>query len=229
MSNGSTLFKKQNAKVPHLVQAGGGGVAGEVGDLRNDLDTELAAIAPITVDDYVNPPTADVDAIKTAFASQVAPVTYTGAQLTGVVGAAAMAIPRNITVTTGAGGTPADVPANLTVTGTYQGRAQTETIAISQTAATVAGTKPFDVVTSLALDAGQGTGGTLEVGFGAGLGLTKTPKARASSATVPFREITNAAVPGTGGTISTDKLYVPNTAPNGTNDYAVYYEYDPAA
>ncbi len=228
MANGSTLFKNQGPAVQHLANAPGG-LAGEVYDLRQDLKKELAKLAPITVDEFINPPTADVDGIKTAIASVAAPVTYSGAQLNGVVGAAVMAIPRNVSVTTGAGGTPADVPANATFTGKYQGKVQTEVIAISQSAATVVGTKPFDSITSIALDAGQGTGGTLEFGFGAGLGVTLKPKARATSAILPFREVTNAAVPGTPGTLNADKLYTPNTAPNGTNDYAVYYEWDPAA
>lgn len=228
MSNGSTLFQKQNAKIPHLVQSGGG-LAGEVADLRKDLDDELAPIAPITVDDFTDAATADIDAIKAAFASVATPVTYSGAELDGVVGEDAMPIPRNITVTTGAGGTPGDAPATVTVTGTFQGKAQSEVITVSQTAATAAGLKPFDKVTSLAFAAGDGTGATLEVGFGAGLGVAKTPKARSAATALPFRELLNGAAAASPGTLSIAKLYVPNTAPNGTNDYAVYYEWDPAA
>ncbi len=223
---GSTLFNKSKPQKTNLV-APGSDLGGEIFDLRADLKTIFNSLAPITVDEFTNPPVADVDAIKTAFTSVASPVTYSGAQLNGVVGAGTMAIPRNITVTTGAGGTPADVPANLTVTGTYKGKPQSEVIAISQTAATVAGTKPFDKVTSLALDAGQGTGGTLEVGFGAALGMSFKPKARGGG-TLLVREIAVGALV-TNGAITALGLYTPNGAPNGTNDYAIYYEYDPDA
>ena len=228
-ANGSTLFIKQNAKIPHLAGPGSGGLAGEVADLRKDLDAELAPIAPITVDDYQStaPATADIDAILLQTASIVAPTTYSGAGLDGVVGALAMPYGRNITITTDAAGTPADAPANCVVTGLYRGVVQVETITVSQIAGVGTGLKPFDTVTSLAFPLSQGTGALLSVGFGAGLGVTHTPKARSAATALPFRELMDGGVLAI-GVLTVARLWTPSTAPNAARKFALYYEYDPA-
>lgn len=224
MGSGSTLFQNQNAKVPHLVQSDGG-LSGEVKDLRADLDVELGKLVPITNDEYTNAATAVTNAIKTAIASVAAPVTYSGAQLNGAVGANALPIPRNITVTT-AGVTPADAPATATINGLYRGKVQTETITVSQTAATAVGVKPFSKVTSIVLPAADGTAATLAFGFGAGLGLSHIPKVRAGGVR-PVQETMDGTAP-TAGAITANGLYTPNTAPDGVHDYNVMYEFDPA-
>lgn len=223
--NGSDLFKNENAAKPHLV-AGAGGVSGEIADLRADLKRVLGKLAPISVDEYTNPAAADTDGILLAKACTVATQTYDSvAELDGVT-AGTLSPPRNVTVTT-AGSTPADAPATLTVTGTYLGKPQTETINVGQTATTVAGTKPFDKVTKLELSAGQGTDATVAVGFGAGLGLGQPIKTRGGIVSL-IHEVSAGAVVTTGA-VTALGLYTPAAAPDAARDYAVYFEMDPAA
>lgn len=182
---------------------------------------------PLRQETYTNLAAADDDAIKTAIASVASTVTYSGAALNGAIGAGAISPPRNITVTT-AGSTPADAPATATITGTaIDGSAQTDTINVGQTATTVAGTKAFAAVTSIALSAGDGTGATLAFGTGNVIGLDSKLRDVGGVAGI-VKEVANATVvtngtfvlPATSGPFGT---YAPNSAPNGTNDYAIVY------
>jgi hypothetical protein len=182
---------------------------------------------PLRKETYTNLAAADDDGIKTAIASVASTVTYSGSALNGAIGAGAISPPRNITVTT-AGVTPADAPATATITGTaIDGSAQTDSITISQTAATAAGTKAFATVTSIALTAGDGTGATLAFGTGNVVGLDSKLDSIGGVAGI-LKEVANATVvtngtfvlPATSGPFGT---YSPNTAPNGTNDYAILY------
>lgn len=232
MANGSGLFRNQYAKKPHLLQASGG-IAAEVKDLRDDIASSLGGLAAITVDEYTNAPAADTDAFKTAIATVAAVVTYSGTALNGVVGEAALAYPRNVTVTTG-GATPADAPATATINGVdVNGSAISETITVAQTAATAAGTKAFSKVTSIELPAADGTAATLEFGFGDLLGLSQPIKTRAGY-TGSILEIEAGTATTTGAFADTtvgapNGTYLPTTVPDGSTDYAVYYEYDPTA
>ena len=54
MGNGSGLLSTQRARLPHLVR-GTGGLAGEVADLRDDLESEMAPLVAMTVDNFVAP------------------------------------------------------------------------------------------------------------------------------------------------------------------------------
>jgi hypothetical protein len=223
MSNGSSLFANQHAQKPHLV-TGKQGVPGEVDDLRRDIAAVLGSLAALTVDEFTNPAAGAVNSLELSTACTVAPRTVTTFIAGGLVILAAGG--RNVTIST-TGTTPADAPATALVTGTYRGLPQTETINVPQTAATAAGVKPFDLVTSVAYAAAQGTDAANSIGIGDGVGLARTPLARAGG-TVPIREVVDGGLVTTGA-ITTNKLYTPATAPNGTHDYAVYYEYDPAA
>lgn len=232
---GAGLFSKKAPVKPHLVQTGAtGGVAAEVADLRDDVKRELAPMAALSEEEFTNPPAADVDAIKTAFASAVTAQSYSGAALNGVVGGADLLYPRNITVTTGAGGTPADVPATMTVTGLdVNGDVLTETINISQTAGTAVGAKCFKRVTQLDFPVGQGTGGTMEVGFGAIIGLGKKIRVLAGAVSLLKEHAAGSVV--TNGVLANPTTsppngsYAPNSAPDGTRDYWVLYAFDPLA
>jgi hypothetical protein len=87
--------------------------------------------------------------------------------------------PRNVTFTT-AGGTAADAPATVTVTGTdVNDAAQTETITLAQTATIASGTKAFKTVSRVEFPAADGTGATIAMGYGtvtaATLGQTIKP------------------------------------------------------
>lgn len=227
MPHGSTLFNRQQPALPHLVQQGGG-LSGEIADLRKDLKTILNRLAPIGVSEFTNPATASTTAIKTAAATVASVQSFSGATLNGSTGANAMpgGIARNVSITT-AGVTPADVPATATITGLYLGKAQTETINVGQTATTVFGTKPFDKVTQIDLPAADGTAATLAFGFGPALGVGLPVKSRASGVVI-IREVVDGALVTTGA-LTSNNLYTPATAPDGAHDYAVYYEFDPAS
>jgi hypothetical protein len=208
------------------------GLAGEVGDLRDDLEEEMRAAAAIAIEEFVDPAAADVDAIKTAFASVATPVTYsTAAELDGVVGLAEMDPPRNVTVTTGAAGTPADAPATMTVNGTgADDEVLSEVITVSQIAGEGTGTAAFKTVTSIVFPAGDGTGATLEVGFGDVFGLGRPLLSRAGLASVLREHEAGALVTtGTFSDAATEPpygTYEPATVADAANDYALYYEWD---
>ena len=224
-SLGSGLWNKQKALAPNIVRPGGG-TGGEIFDLRADIANELAPMAAIAIEEFTNPATGAANDLLAATASTVAVQSYTAAQLVAGGLTKLAAFPRNVTFTT-AGVTPADAPDTVTVVGTYRGKAQSETINVAQTATIATGTKPFSTITSITYAAGQGTGATVAIGIGNGLGVSQVPKARAGLL-APIREIAIGAAVTTGALTSTG-LYTPSAAPNGTNDYAIYYEYDPTA
>lgn len=221
MSNGSGLFSDQSPLKPHLLR-GSGGVASEIGDLRRDVGETLEPLVAQTVDEFTNPAAGAANDLKAATAVTVAPATVLEAGLLAGGLAKLAAYPRNIKFTT-AGNTPADAPATATITGTYNGVAQSEVVNVPQTASSASSTKPFSTIESIVYSAGQGTDATVAIGVGDSLGVTKTPKARAG-AVIPMREIAVGAVVTT-GTLTADGLYTPAAAPDGTRDYAVYYEY----
>lgn len=97
-----------------------------------------------------------------------AAVTLTASAQTVTTAITSPAVPRNVSVTGNASG----ITGNVVVTGTnYNGDTITETIALSGTS-TVAGTKAFKTVTSIALPAKTNSSGdTVSVGIGSALGL----------------------------------------------------------
>jgi hypothetical protein len=199
-----------------------GGIAAEVNDVRKDVKDTLAPLAAIAIDEFTNPAAAGAADLEAATATTVAPRTVTTFLAGGVAKLAAF--PRNVTFTTG-GGTPADAPATALVTGTYRGKPQTETVTLAQTATIANGVKPFSTITSVAYAAADGTGATISIGVGLGLGTAQIPLSRAGLV-APVREIAAGAAV-TNGVLTVEGLYTPNTAPNGTNDYAIFYEYNP--
>jgi hypothetical protein len=229
--SGSGLFSDQRGKKPHLSDPGKGGVLGEVGDLRADVGNVMAKLAAITVQEWIDPVALANDGLEAATATTVAPRTVTTFEAAGV--AALAAYPRNVTFTT-AGATPADAPANAVVTGTdIDGNALTETVTVPQTAATGAGVKAFKTVTSVAYAAADGTGATVAIGFGDVFGLEEMLIARGGGAAV-VQEIEAGSAVTTGTFVLPASsppygTYAPATAADGSNDYAVYYEYDPTA
>lgn len=225
MALGSGQFSSQKAQKPHLLQ-GTGGLAPEIKDLRDDIKKDFLANAAIAIEEFTDPPAAGAALISVAAASQVA----AGRSATLLALAAAISPPRNITVTT-AGTTPADAPASAVVTGTdFNGAVITETLTIAQTATIAVGVKAFASVTSIVETAGDGTGATMSYGIGALIGLGKPIKTRAGL-TAPIREIAAGAAV-TNGTFASaatsppNGTYSPNSAANGANDYALFYEYD---
>lgn len=205
------------------------GPEGEAADLRADLLKWLPKLAAITVEEFTNPPAASAAGILAATASSVAvqsigPASMVGAPATEFV----LPFARPITVTT-AGGTAADAPASVTITGKdIDGNAMTETIAVPQTATVQAGVKCFKSVSLITTTAGDGTGATMAIGWDAPLGLTLSPQPRAG-ATLLVREIAVGALVTTGAISSATTnaphgMYTPADAANGTRDFAIFYE-----
>lgn len=230
MSNGSGLFSNQGPAQGRFIE-GKGGVAGEVNDLRQDVKRELGALAAITVDEYTDPLAGAAGALEAATATQVTPRTAT---LLAAGVAELDKVARPIQFTT-AGGTPADAPATATITGPdANGDQQTEVVNLAQTATTATSTTCFKGTgTTIQYAAGDGTGATVAIGYPNVLALGQPLKTRAGAAAV-LKEIEAGATVTTGtftdpATNPPNGAYAPATAPDGTNDYAVYYEFDPTA
>lgn len=227
-SFGSGLFQTAFPANPHLVR--GNGLSKEVRDVREDVRVAMLGLASIQVEEFTDLPAASANAIKLAIATVAAITTYSGAQLDGAIGGATLPAPRNVTITT-AGVTPADAPANAVINGLdVDGNALSETITVAQTATIATGVKAFSKITSIVLPAADGTAATLAFGFGSKIGLRKKIKARAGL-TAAIKEIAGGAVVTNGvfvlpATAPPYGTYAPNTVPDGTTDYAIYYEAD---
>lgn len=170
MTAGSGIFSKMKDKIDHLVNPGGG-LAGEIFDLRKDIATELGSVAGFVVEEFTNlvgaaAPGAAV--LRVATATPLTPTTVLPAALLDAGKAMLLAHPRPLTFTT-AGGTPADAPANVVITGTDQnGAVISETLALAQTATIVTSVKAYKTITSLVFPAADGAGAaTIAIGIGA--------------------------------------------------------------
>ena len=229
----SGLFSKQKAQRPHLVR-GTGGIAGEIADLRNDIEDELGVLAAVAVEEFIDPPASAVDAIVVALApDDTQAVSLSGAALDGTIGAAEMDPPRNLTFDT-LGATPADVPATADVVGTdVNNQPLLETVTLSQIVGQAVGVKAFKTVVSIDYPIADGTDATVSVGIGEQFGLAKTIKSRAGLADLT-REIEAGSIVTTGtivdaATSEPNGTYEPATVADAANDYAIYYEWDPTA
>jgi hypothetical protein len=242
MSNsGSGLFSNERATNPSSFEAGKSGMAGELGDLRRDIQRTLAPLAAIAVEEFTNALAAAANNVMAATASVATARTLlpaatpaagslTQATVTNLANA-----PRQLVFTT-AGTTPANQPASATIYGKDErGKAQVETVALAQTAAAATSTKFFSDVEKIELPAGEGAAATLAIGLGAKIGLSQKIRARAGLAAV-IREIAGGAVVTTGtiglasvATNGTYGSYTPFAALDGAVDFALYYEYDPTA
>ncbi len=234
MTTGSGLFGDQGPDIPHLVE-GKRGVAGEVDDLRDDIGSVLGGMAALTVEEFTNVDAAAAAALEAATATQ-APVRTATLLQAGLDILAKH--PRTITFTV-AGGTPAHAPANAVITGQDDnGDVQTETVSLNQGGGLTTSVKTFkDTGLSIAYPAGDGTNATVSIGIGPILGLGKKLKSRAGAVAV-LHEI-EAGTPKAGDALAgtyadaatspPNGSYSPGAAPNDTNDYAIFYEYDPTA
>jgi hypothetical protein len=222
---GRSLWAAAQPVVGHLLS--GGGLPKEIKDLRADLTTAFAGMPNLVVEEWTDLEPGTVNAIKTAAATVATVASFSGASLNGAVGAAALSRPRRVTVTT-AGATASDAPATALITGLAPDgvTAQTDTITVSQTAATATSTKFFSKVTQIDLPAADGTGATLAFGFSSEVLLRRVPVSRAGLA-FALHEVA-AGVLVTTGTISVaNQSYTPASAPDGSKDYCIYYEAEP--
>jgi hypothetical protein len=236
----SKQFGAKSPAIPHLVR-GSGGLAGEIKDLREDIDETFAEQEAgggyLRTDEFIDAPAADADYLMTARASLLTTVDVWDKDSAEATAAwqneDEMVPPRNLLV---AGNGNADITAaTLTVTGYIRDDAgnlvaQTEDIAIPNNlgAAGVQSTKPFSLVTSASMSADHaGINGTFTLGFGDAIGLSALVKERAGLI-APLREVSGGAVVTTGVVTnpvdSAVSLYTPNAVPDGAVDYAVTYE-----
>ena len=184
----------------------------------------------IWCDEYTDPAAADVDALVTAYTTSTAIQVFSGATLDGIVGAGTLTYARNVTLTLSSH-TDWDATTGVVVGTDIVGRPITENFTIPNNGnTTVVGAKCFLYVTSITIPAQTGTGGTATFGFGALLGLTRQAKVRAGTIGI-IREI-EAGVVVTTGTFAVPATGLPfgsysaSNAPNGSRDYALYYELD---
>lgn len=217
---------------PHLVR-GAGGVAGEVADLRADVDEAFDTMENgglVRADEFTDPPAADADGIKASFATAAAAQTFRAADMDGAEGATLTGGPRGIEITR-----TADV-------GSYQfaddivikGKAYGEPVTLTFTPADADGGDTItsnedlglDEITEAIFPADVDAAGAYEIGFSAEMVLYRGIKDLAGIAT-PLREVEAGVVVTTGG--FTGRKYLPPVnVPNGTRDFAVVYVADPA-
>lgn len=231
---GSGLMSTKSPRDSHLVRPGGG-VVGELFKLRGDIDMDLGPMANIVVEEWTNPPAASVSGLKTAFATSITAQVYMGAALNGaLVGSAAMGgIPRPPSVTASDNSSHAGYTGSVTFKGTdINGKPITAVVAITNNATTVGTACGF--WTEADIPAQPDALGSLQLGIGAAIGLGKPVKGRVGGA-LAVREMVNVgsgAVLVTTGTLAAPAAALPNGsytpagAPNGTNDYCLFYEAD---
>jgi hypothetical protein len=228
----STLFGHRSPRLAHLVLRGKGGLPGEIADLRGDTEDAFLAMQAnggyIHTDEFTNVAAADVDGIKLAAATAATPQAFTAANWDGVLGTAEMVPPRNATITTSS---HADVDAvAVVITGRirdFMGLlvAQTDTINLTDGGgATDAGIKAFSFIDGVAVPAQGGAGGSLSIGWGVLIGMSRPMRSMAGLLR-PLREVAAGSVVtnGTFAATAPNGTYSPNSAPNGTNDYALTF------
>lgn|SRR5574343_348854 len=179
-------------------------------------------------DEWTNPAIADVDYFIGATATSASIVTHTS-----FLNTAALSPPRNVTFVASS---HADFNAvAMVITGTdLYGRSLTETLTLTDAGNTTDnGVKAFRTVTSIVIPAQGGTGGSYTIGFGNRIGLSRKLKERAGVSSL-LKEHAAGSV-ATNGTVQSATTspphgtYQPNTAPDGSRDYAVLYEIDYSA
>jgi len=230
-------MSSQSPKQERFVYPSKGGVAGEVGDLRQDLENELAPMGAIAVEEYIDPLATAADNMMAATTSQTTEDELLP-DATPAVGVLTQATIDNMALDTGgarqllftvAGGTPAHRAPTATVYGLdIDGKVATETVGLPDVAGTALTGTFFSRVDKVVLAAGSGAGATVAIGLGALLGLGASVRSRAGRVAV-IQEVaagsvvTNGtvlegvALPGTdtgtadlstGGTLGTETLIV---------------------
>ncbi len=110
---------------------------------------------------------ADADAIKTSVASSTSEESYSGAELNGAIGAAAMVPARTLSVTTSSNTGSYNIADPITFTGTdSEGNAISEDLTLTNEdgGETLVTTKAFRTVTSIATPEQNDTGGAFTFG-----------------------------------------------------------------
>lgn len=176
MPRQSKSFGRRTAHRPHLVKPGGG-LSGEIADLREDTEAAFLGIEKGGVVSQVfvraASPVVLANGIKTTFASAVTPLVLVNADWDGILapgsGPALINTPRQIVFTVGGGGTPANwTGGNIVLTGTdADDRVITETLVSAAGAGSVTSVQFFKTLTGATVAAGSGTGAQLTLGVAA--------------------------------------------------------------
>jgi len=190
MTLGSGLMTAQRPKQSRFV-TGKRGLAGEVGDLRDDIEEELSPMAAIAVQEYVDPLATAANNLMAATTSQAAEdellpdaTPATGVLTQATIDNLSTGGPRQILFTV-AGGTPAHRAPTATIYGTAVGGAKTsETVSLPSVAGTALTGTFFVDIDRIVLAAGSGTGATVAIGLGALLGLSASVVSRAGRVAV---------------------------------------------
>jgi hypothetical protein len=198
---------------------------------RGPVGTALAACMAIDVLSLVDPAVGAVADLKAATATVAAIVALDADDLlTAGKTKLAAHTGRNLTFTT-AGATASDAPANVVIVGKLNGVAVTETLALSQTAATATGVKCYDEITSITYPAADGTGATIAIGIGDKFAFPTKVKVRGAAMGI-LKELEDNAEATAGtlvlpATCDPNGNYTANSAPDGALDFTVYYEREP--
>ncbi len=229
----SQYFGSQRGEVPHLTE-GKRGLAGEVDDLRGDVDAAFEAMETngmFRVDEFTDPPAADPDGHKTSFATQATDNRLLAADMDGAEGAGpTTGGPRAIQITRAANAGSYQFAADITV----KGKAYGEDITLTFTPPDADGGDTLtsnenlglDVIEEVLIPADVDAAGAYEIGFGAGMALFRPIRSLAGDADNPLREV-EAGVVVTTGTFA-GRIYTPPVnVPDGVRDYAVVYVADP--
>jgi hypothetical protein len=235
MASTSKIFGKQHGKIPHQTGKAKSGFAGEIGDLRDDIDKSLLALEVNggldRVEEFLALRAASANAIKLSIATATTAQSYTAkaGNLDGALGANEIIPPRNITVTSSSSADVTAVP--IVITGKVRnnvGDLITQTDTITPTAGggtTDAGTKPFSLIESIAPAAMGGATANLQFGIGVLVGLACKPRT-AAGYVLCNQQVTDGALVTT-GTFNLATLpngtWTPAAAPNGTHNYALRY------
>jgi len=186
-------MSSQSPKQERFVYPSKGGVAGEVGDLRQDVENELAPMAAIAVEEYIDPLATAADNMTAATTSQTTEDVLLP-DATPAVGVLTQATIDNMALDAGgarqllftvAGGTPAHRAPTATVYGTnIDGKEASEVLPLPDVAGTALTGTFFSSVERVVLAAGSGAGATVAIGLGALLGLGAAVRSRAGRVAV---------------------------------------------
>lgn len=175
-------------------------------------------LAPIVVEEFTNVPTAVTNYFVAATATQAVASTIT------TFAANALTIPRRITISRSAA-----VASYTTSVISIQATLYGNPITLTFTPATADGGDTIQsneaigalALSSISIPAQVDGAGSFTVGFGAGIGL-RYPMVSRAGLLAPVKQIAIGAVVTTGTFAA--QYYIPAAAPNGTNDYCLYYE-----
>lgn len=236
--SGSGLFENQRGVSPSKTAPGKGGLPGEVGDLRRDVGAVLGTLAAITVQQWNAPLAGGADTLKFVTGVVTEPIVHGPEDFTPATLADMLEAPRRVVIGIG-GPTATDAPDSATIKGKLvNGEDHEETVAVPQVDGGEVSTSHFFAsIESIAFTAGQGTGAAYLLGTSLAIGLAGHLQSRAGAPAVTM-EVEDGTVAGPDALAGTYTLppsalpngsYEPGAAADGVKDYAIYYEYDPAA